>query len=166
MKRFILFLAVLGICGSAYSQKIVKNEKDDFTGRMITETSYTKFSDGFTCSLRKVDSTFILQVSFNSGETLYSMDENAEFMIKLQDGNIITLRNLEAVTGEYTHFNVGNVNISHFLLQTKYLISETNLKLLQANKIEKVRFYTTDGYIERDVSEKNAKKLLKLFNLI
>lgn len=166
MKRFLLFLAILSICGSAYSQKVVKNEKDAFTGSHVTETSYVTISDGFTCSIRSVNGTRILMVSFNGGDEIYTMEKDAQLMFKLQNDSIITLANLEDAVGEYRSLNIGNSHISHFLLKTKYYLSEEQINELQANKITNVRFYTTDGYIERKVSEKNAKKLLKLFALI
>lgn len=166
MKRFLLFLAILSICGSAYSQKIVKNEKDAFTGSHVIETSYVTISDGFTCSIRSVNGTRILMVSFNGGDEIYTMEKDAQFMFKLQNDSIITLANLEDAVGEYRSLNIGNSHISHFLLKTKYELSEEQINELQANKITNVRFYTTAGYIERKVSEKNAKKLLKLFALI
>ena len=87
-------------------------------------------------------------------------------MFLLQNDSIVTLANLEDAVGEYRSLNVGSTYISHFLLKTKYDLSEEQIHELQTHKISNVRFYTTDGYIERKVSEKNAKKLLKLFNLI
>lgn len=166
MKRFILFLAILSIYGSAYSQKIVKNEKDSFTGSQVIETSYATISDGLTCSIRSVNGIHILLISFNGGDEIYTMEKNSQFMFKLQNDSIVTLTNLEDAVGEYRSLNVGSTHISHFLLKTKYELSEEKIHELQTYKISNVRFYTTDGYIERKVSEKNAKKLLKLFNLI
>ena len=166
MKRLILSLAILNICEYAYSQKIVKNEKDAFTGNHVIETSYTAISDGFTCSIRSVNGTNILLVSFNGGDEIYTMEKNAQFMFLLQNDSIITLANLEDAVSEYRSLNIGSTHISHFLLKTKYDLSENQIRELQTHKISNVRFYTTDGYIERKVSEKNAKKLLKLFNLI
>lgn len=165
--RRILFLCIFAIiCGTAYSQKIVTNEKDDFTGSHVIETNYVKISDGFTCGLRSVDNICILMVSYNGGKEIYTMEKDAEFMIKLSNGTLITLTNLEISTGEYKSITVGNAHISHFLLQTMYELSNEQLKELQGNTVAKVRFYTTSGYIERDVSDKNGKKLLKLFNLM
>lgn len=166
MKRFILFLAILNICGSAYSQKIVKNEKDSFTGSHVIETSYVTISDGLSCSVRSVNGIRVLLVSFNGGDEIYTMERDAQFMFKLQNDSIITLINQEDAVGEYRSLNVGSTHISHFLLKTKYDLSEEKINELQTHKITNVRFYTTAGYIERKVSEKNAKKLLKLFNLI
>lgn len=166
MRRFLFLCTFAIICGTVYSQKIVTNEKDDFTGNHVIETSYAKISDGFTCGLRSVDNICILMASYNGGKEIYTMEKGAEFMFKLDDGSLITLTNLETSTGEYKNITIGNTHISHFLLQTNYEISSEQLNKLQGNAIVKVRFYTTDGYIERDVSDKNAKKLLKLFNLM
>lgn len=166
MKRFFLLLAILGVCGSAHSQKIVKNEKDSFTDSHVIETSYVTISDGLTCSIRSVNGISVLFVSFNGGDEIYTMEKDAQFMLKLQNDSVVTLTNLEDAVGEYRNINVGSTHISHFLLKTKYDLSEKEISDLQTHNITNVRFYTTAGYIERKVSEKNAKKLLKLFNLI
>jgi hypothetical protein len=62
------------------------------------------------------------------------------------------------------YFRAGN--ISHFNLKADYMLSDENLSALKAHKITKVRFITTDGYIERRISKKNSERLLRLFNLI
>lgn len=151
---------------AAFSQKIVKNEKDAFTGSHVTETSYVKLSDGLTCAIRSVNNLRVLMVSFNGGDEVYTMEKDAQLMFKLQNDSIVTLSNLEDAVGEYRSFTIGNTHISHFLLQTKYILSDEQIKDLHIHKITIVRFYTTAGYIEREVSDKNAKKLLKLFSLI
>lgn len=166
MKKTILFLLLSTMWTAVFSQKIVKDEKDSFTGNQVKETSYVKLSDGLTCAIRAVNDLRTLMVSFNGGDEAYVMEQGAPFMFLLQNDSIINLSNLEDAVGEYKSVNVGNTYISHFLLQTKYFLSEEQIKALQALKITKVRFYTTSGYIEREVSEKNAKKLLKLFNLL
>lgn len=166
MKRALFLVLLSTMWVVAFSQKIVKNEKDAFTGSQVTETSYVKLSDGLTCSIRSVNDICMLMVSFNGGDEVYTMEQDAQLMLKLQNDSIVTLSNLEVAVSEYRSFTIGNTYISHYLLQTKYTLSDEQIKELQEYKISRIRFYTTDGYIEREVSEKNAKKLLKLFNLI
>ena len=151
---------------AAFSQKIVKNEKDEFTGSQVIETSYVSLSDGFTCAIRAVNGTAVLLVSFNGGDEVYTMEKDAQFMFKLQNDSIVTLANLDYAVSEYWSTSVGNTHISHYTLKTKYILSDEQIKQLQTTPITIVRFYTTDGYVERKVSDKNAKKLLKLFSLI
>lgn len=166
MRRSILLILFCSIWVAAFSQKIVKNEKDEFTGSQVTETSYTPISDGFNCALRIVNDTWTLLAVFNCGDNVYTMEEDAEFMLKLQNDSIITLQNLKDAVAEYWSKTVGSLHLSHFNLKTKYILSNEQIKQLQTTPITVVRFNTTDGYIERKVSGKNAKKLLKLFNLI
>lgn len=166
MIRFLLLLAFLSVCGTALSQKIVKDEKDAFTGSHVIETSYTAISDGFNCSLRIVNDTRTLLAVFNCDDNVYTMEEGAEFMLKLQNDSIITLQNLKYSVAEYWSTSIGRLRLSHFNLNTKYILSDEQIKQLQTMPITVVRFYTTDGYIERKVSGKNSKKILKLFNLI
>lgn len=166
MKRalFLVLLSTMWI--ATFSQKIVKNEKDAFTGNQVTETSYTAISDGFNCALRIVNDTHTLLAVFNCGDEVYTMEEGAEFMFKLQNDSIITIYNLKDAIAEYWSATIGSTHISHFNLKTKYILTDEQIKQLKTTPITVVRFYTTDGYIERKVSSKNAKKLLKLFTLI
>jgi len=83
-------------------------------------------------------------------------------MFKLENDSIITLNNFELAVSEY----ISNQFYSHFLLRTRYRLPDEALNELKKYKIVKVRFITTDGYIERNVSKGNSEKLLKLFNLI
>lgn len=151
---------------ATFAQKIVKNEKDAFTGSHVVETSYTAISDGFNCALRTVNDTRTLLAVFNCGDEVYTMEEGAEFMFKLQNDSIITLYNLKDAIAEYWSATIGSTHISHFNLYTKYILSDEQIKQLQTTPITVVRFHTTDGYIDNEVSNKHAKKLLKLFNLI
>jgi len=166
MKKIILFALLAIAQSSSFGQKIVKNEVDAFTGSKIKETSYVTISDGFTCSIRVVNDTPVLMAGFNGGRKIHTMDKGERFMLKLENDSIVELYNMETSTSEYVDFSVGRTNISYFLLKTKYLLQEEQLINLKANKISVVRFYTTDGYIERKVSKENSGKLLKLFNLI
>jgi hypothetical protein len=162
MKRLILLLTLVTVCSSVFSQKIVKNETDEFTGRKVKETSYVTISDGFNCFIRMVDDSRMLNVGFNCGDKIYTMDDGAEFMIKLDNDSIITLNNFELSVADY----ISNQYYSHFLLKTRYRLPGEALNELKKHKIVIVRFITTDGYIERKVSKGNSEKLLKLFNLV
>ncbi len=166
MKKIFLLIALSTIGATAFAQKIVKDEKDAFTGNHIVETSYVSISDGFPCSIRTVNGKCFFLVSFNCGDEVYSMEKGAEFMFKLQDDSIITLSNLEHSIADYWSATIGTLHLSHFVLKTEYLLSDEQIKQLQATPIAIVRFYTTDGYIERNVTTRDAKRIQKLFNLI
>ena len=166
MKNLFLFLMCLITCNSIHAQKIVKDEIDEFTGNRITETNYISFSDGFTCALPKVNNTIILKTTYNCGDKVYSMEKGADLMLKLENDSIITLNNEEDAVAEYWSLNLGKTFIEHFNLKTRYIIPDEVYTLLKTNKIRMVRFYTTDGYITETVSEKRAKKILKLFSLL
>lgn len=166
MKNLFLFLMCLITCNSIHAQKIVKDEIDEFTGSRITVTNYISFSDGFTCALHKVNNTIILKTTYNCGDKVYSMEKGADLMLKLENDSIITLNNEEDAVAEYWSLNLGKTFIWHFSLKTIYIIPDEVYTLLKTNKIRMVRFYTTDGYITETVSEKRAKKILKLFSLL
>ncbi|GHT27868.1 hypothetical protein FACS189432_05030 [Bacteroidia bacterium] len=95
MKRIVfLFIISVFFCNIS-AQKITKNEKDEFTGRQVIETSWVSISDGFTCQIRVIDGFTFLKAGFNCGDHVYAMEDGADFMIKLDNDSIITLANLE-----------------------------------------------------------------------
>jgi len=46
------------------------------------------------------------------------------------------------------------------------LISDEQIDQLKNNKITKVRVYTSEGYAECDVKEKDAEKVIKALELL
>lgn len=166
MKK-ILLLALFSIIGlTAFSQKISRDEKDAFTGMHVVETNYVKICNGFTCALRSVDNGRYFLTGFNCGDEIYTIEKGADFMFKLEDNSVIKLSNIETSIAKYFSETIGSVHLSHFYLECQCLLGDDQLKKMQTTKITMIRFYTTDGYIERNVSDKSAKKLLKLFNLM
>lgn len=164
MRKYILLIILASILVPAFSQK-VEHRKDEFTGDEITGTTYVNIGDGFVCAIRIINNNPpVLLVTYNCGHEMYAMEKDAAFMLKLQNDSIITLKNLEYREGEYWRFN--SSNIWHYNLNTEYILSHEDINHLKTTPITTVRFYTTSGYIERKVSKGNAKKLLKLFNLI
>ncbi|MEZ3441533.1 hypothetical protein [Alistipes sp.] len=165
MKKLFFALVLIVMHEHSFSQKITVDKIDDFTGAHIVETSYAKISDGFNCTLRKIDGRCYFSTAYNCGDEIYSAKEGAEFMLKLNDGEIIILNNLEYAVADYWSSGAP-AYLSHFVLKTEYLLSPSQVAQLQSTEISVVRLYTSEGYIERIVSERNAKRLLKLFNLI
>jgi hypothetical protein len=145
---------------------IVKNEIDDFTGKKVKETSSLTIDNGLTCMIREVGGIKILMVSFGNVDNTYTMEKGAHFMLKQENGSIITLTNLEYAESEYWTTLAGSTHSTRLILETKYLLYDEDLNELKANKIVKVRFITTHGYIDRNLSEWSSDRLLKLFNLM
>jgi len=161
----ILFFALVNM-QNALGQKIETKKVDEFTSDKIIETNYNSISDGFPCRLKQINDEIFFQATYNCGSHIYCMDENAEFLIKLDNDEIVKLSNFKYSVAEFWSTYIGSTYLSHYNLYISCFLDELSKTKLQKNYITKVRFYTTDGYIEKDVNKNRAKKLLKMFNLL
>jgi hypothetical protein len=166
-KIFVFMILSTSFSFFSYGQKIVKNEKDDFTGKQVIETNYSTISDDFTCRIRSIDKKVVLDLFFNGDMEVYTMEEGAPVMLKFKNGEIVTLNNIQTAVSEYFTATISTTTtISHFTLKPSVNMSADDLHKCQTDLIEKVRFVTTTGYIEREVKSKKALSVQKMFNLI
>lgn len=165
MKKLVLMICVLFSIGLS-AQKITKNIIDEFTGSRIIETSDVDISNDFWCSMKKVNNVYFLNLYFNGGNNIYTMNQGDEFLLKLEGGGIISLKNNKMVVSEYVYFTVGSTTISHFTISPTFIIDEVTLKVLKNTKILNVRLHFSDKYSDGLVKEKNSIKLMKMFSLI
>lgn len=75
-------------------------------------------------------------------ENRYTMDKNAKVLIKTKSGNVVTLTNKEDRVRRESDSN------NYYSVMANLLISESNLKKLIDEGIEKVRFETTRGFVD------------------
>lgn len=166
--KFILSLLVL-ITTFSNAQMIEESQIDEFTGAMVLKTSTEtvvanmKKTVFFTC--RKVDSTVMLQVKMMMNQ-IFSVKEGGMFMLKLVNGEVVTLYNPEfTITcrgcGARGFSGSGAEGIS----LTFYLNNE-QVDKLKKNQVSKIRLYTSEGYIEDEIKEKYAPVLPYLLKLI
>ncbi len=170
MKYLLPFLL---ICSSVSGQKLITNEKDKFTGKQIKRTSWESIGStgslgGYTfyTQLTKIDTTayFDLRVMY-TGRKLLSVHKDDELMFMLQDSSIVKLKSSEFKISSYGGGATGLSGSQALGMVVSYYINEENLKTLTGNII-KIRWYTTDGYVEHDIKGKNSNKINELVKLI
>ena len=168
MKRVLVILLLLS-CFSAASQKLAKDEVDEFTGHHIIETEWVNFQTTFSSysyiRLKKIDS--IIYLNFKTGTRgITSIKEGAELMFKLLNNDVVKLSNEEFTISSIGAGSTG-LNWSKTPGVSLYFkISMEDLDRLKQNVVVKTRLYTTDGYVEGKVKEKRYKNFSKLISLI
>lgn len=156
---FILFIVLINSANVLAQCKFKINGKDDFTGQMIKETKPFSLamglSENFTFSLRCVDNEFFIRLFYSTtGNKEFEIPQDGELMFKLSDNTIITLRAIEESSSVFSAIS-GMATTS---IESQYIVSKEQLQQLSNNITNKVRFYTTGGYIEKETSSGGKEK--------
>lgn len=86
-------------------------------------------------------------------------------MFMLQDSSIVKLKSSEFKISSYGGGATGLAGSQALGMVVSYYINEESLKALTGNII-KIRWYTTDGYIEHDIKGKSSIKINESAKLI
>ena len=170
MKKVLLMISLFGILAmSVKAQEIVKNEKDEFTGRHIVETGWVKLVwmskslPSCVCAkIRCIDGKMFLDLKVMTGKgDVISTDDAAMFLDT--EKNVYKLM----PTGIF-HSTVGGGSINlvgsqGFGFEATY---KGDLSFINKNRIEKMRIYTTSGYYEAEIKEKRYKKFSEMYDLV
>lgn len=155
----------------ARAQKIVENKIDEFTKHRVIRTSWEELAYKFNGSmyahtrLSHIDSIYFLELKY-VGNSTNGMMEDAEFMLKLSNDSIVTLRNLKYKLQCTGCGAIGINSAGRLGLDVDFKITPEQLRLLSNNNIVKVRIYLSGGFIEEEISNKDGGKLPKQAALI
>ena len=169
MKKIFSILILLSSVQS-FAQKIVENKIDEFTKHSVKRTSWDGLTrigglnDSFT-RLEKIEDTYWLNLKMMSSN-VNSINKDAELMLMTVTDSIVTLYNHEFQITCTGCGSIGLVGSSGQGFNISFLISEDKVEYLMKNAVKKIRIYTTDGYIDKEVPEKNQKKFMKQLELI
>ncbi len=161
---FLMLLTLLTF--SSYAQKIVRNERDKFTGSYIKETSSidirSKFSEALAFRLRKVDDIYQIE-AFVSSMSAFRIDENDEMYLLFSDSISIPIKCLRGGVADFQ--NIGNVCV--WELKVAYLLPDNVLAKLTSIPITDVRIGLGSKYIlfER-INSKHSTKLIEAAKII
>ena len=148
-----LYLMTLLITSTfVFSQdcKYQRNEVDEFTKNKIIETKFEWLGEQTGYTLKKINNTQILAMYLESFN-VFSIKDGAKIMFLTEKEDPITL-----IFPKYEISKRGKS--SEFYISENIILSNKEYERLQNETISKVRFYTTDGYIEKNVKEKRASK--------
>lgn len=151
MKKNICLILLL-TSSLFYSQdcKYQRNEVDQFTKNKVVETKFEWLAEQTGYSLLKVDSVKFLKLYVESFK-VFSIKDGAKLMFLTDKEEPITI-----VFPKYDISKRGTS--SEFYISETITLSDEDFKRFQNEKITKVRYYTTEGYIEKNIKEKRANK--------
>jgi hypothetical protein len=176
MKKILILATLIFSTVFCFAQKLEKNEVDEFTGNSVKRTSWedlvlsnnlTDLANTFASKFRisKIDDFYYFDFKLMlSGD--FSIEEGQLLMLKLGNDSIVKLSNLEHKT---TCLGCGAVGVagSKFPgISVSYVLSTEQIDELKKHKAVKIRVYKSDGYVEREIKEKNAKKFIKALEII
>lgn len=170
MKKTVLLLLVfLPLTG--FTQKIEKNEKDDFTGSRIVYTNWERLHWGMKAGKGKqiltkfgheADKSFFM-LNWISDKVL-SVDAKAPLLFKMDNGDIHTLYN-----DAYKIAGRGGATINPLWGSADAvglsLIYNGDLTFLGKGVVTKIRITTNGGYVDIDLQMKESEKLQKQYTI-
>ena len=170
--RRLLFVLLVFFPVLMCAQKIDKNEIDEFTGVKTIYTNWEKFKTGN--GLTGKDNLMFRFTSLDGLETFHlkwvtcemlSIKEGAKLMFKMSDNSIITLTSISyaiAAKGD----GVTGLSMSG-ILGISCIYGGSDIEAFaKDNYLTKLRIYTTDGYVDIDIKEKDAQKINRAYKLM
>jgi len=155
------------------AQTIEEDKIDEFTKNSIKRTSWEtltnpSFNGNFASYVRisKINSTFYLNFKmWNNG--IFSILKDDNLFFKLKNDSIVTLFANESTISCRGCGSKGMAGSDAFGVKVNFNLDSKDIELLKGSEIEKIRIYTTGGYLEKAVKERFSeviKKELMLFN--
>lgn len=161
MKKLLFILALI-MPFMANAMKIEKNEIDEFTGEQTIITSWEHFQQ------RSINIRFRLQggkqyLDFKYiTNSSFVVQEEGFLMFKAEDGDITKFSSIRLFAGGVGE---GAVGINGSGAWGIYAIYVGDISWFTTHISQFMRVYSTDGYIDKKMSEKEGKKLQDLANL-
>ncbi len=169
MKKSLLLLILFITSTAAFTQKLVEDSVDDFTNKNVKITSWERLTFNHCGNnhfrFSKIDDLKLLELKMMIGK-VFSIDEDAKLMFKLDNDQILTLYNSRFVVSELGAGATGLSGCEAPGIQTTYLAKGDDLSLLAKHKVVKVRIYTNDGYSESEIKSKVAARIQNAYLLI
>ncbi len=158
MKKIIFLLFLLPAFCFSQNCKYSKNEVDEFTGKSIKTTKqvivYNGLFGGLAFKFTKINSSSYLEMGF-SELSIITIEKGGALMFILKNGEKIELSAIESkVATPYT-----SQTSTIWGIEMDYFISDNDLLKLISSPISKLRIYTKQGYIEKEVRENKAVKI-------
>lgn len=167
MKHYLtFFLLIFTLC--SFSQTL-ETEIDEFTDQKKIKTSWEALHVALSYTFFRIsayDDTRLFELKIPTGTYKSIIKEEGELMLKLTDGEIITLYSAELSTPCKGCGARGFGGSAVTGVHGRYYISESELKQVWEIGLEKFRVYFSDGYEDFKVMKKGKVRLKKAIELI
>jgi len=163
MKRLLIVSCVVFISFCSYSQKLIENTIDEFTGYKVRQTSwenlYSTLKEGAAFRITRINDNYYFDLKLTLTGGLFAVDGESKLMFKLWNDEIITINSLEYVISD-------RLDYGYALAQIRYTLPDDQLNILRNNRVVKWRIYTNDGYVETEKIDKNYYKVIEALKLV
>ena len=150
---------LVSVLSYAQDCKFAKDEKDAFTGKHKIMTPRFRVSKGLwntaMFTFGKNDDQGLLYIYYAPVGSSAICSEGNKFLILLEEGNIIELKNNKTVVSQTTYVS-GSASAD---IEPSFFLSNNDLVKLIKFKATKLRLYMNDGYKDIDVSDAGASKI-------
>lgn len=158
MKKLLLILALL-IPIMANAAKIVTDEKDAFTGERTVITSWESFKQkSINIRFRLQNGNVYLDFKYITGSSIV-IPQNGKLMFKGIDDNICEFNSVGLFKGGKGDGSVNLIGSSAWGIYANYT---GDVAWFKDHIAALLRLYTTDGYEDKKLSDKEGKKLQEL----
>lgn len=167
MKK-VLLIIVLFIGVNSFAQKLEVNKTDEFTGDILKKTSWENLAtSGFFTyfNVSNVNGDYFLNLKVMIEGKVFSIEKDGELMLKLTNGEIITLKNTEHTITCIGCGAKGVVGSADEGISVSYTLSKEDAEILNNATIESLRIYTSIGFRDSKLKEKNSNKIQKAIQL-
>lgn len=167
--RIIIISAFILFTNDLISQEIVEDKIDEFTNNSVKRTSWEKlvWEMDLTVYYRisKINEIVLIELKA-SNRSVFSIAKDQELMLKLVNGEIIKLLNVEYVLTCTGCGAIGLNGSGAEGIHATYMLDKETIDKIKVSQIEKIRIYTSKGYFEKELKEKFAKSIISSISLI
>ncbi len=161
MKKSFCFLLLIVISFLAFSQKCdyLKNTTTNGKPAAVTKaTLFSQFTQRSDILFGMGDDTLVVALGYvEASPQPMECEANADLSFTLSDGSTMRLKALHAFKGRV---RVGSGNVNESVFQPQYVITKEQLKQLSSVGITGFSMSHAQGTIQKEVSEKNQKKIM------
>lgn len=158
MRKSILLLAALAISVASSAMKIKTDEIDEFTGMRTVITSDQSICEHYGhIGFRQQNNREFLDFDFLF-RSVHAVDEGAKLMFKGTDDSIVIF---ESTKYSITHTSAGYKGFN----ETLYCTYVGDIEWFGSHIPRLMRIYTTSGYVDKEISEGDGRKLRRLYEM-
>ena len=171
MNKVAIIFAFLTLATVASGQRIISREKDEFTDRTVTTTSWEvacrNVRTGNTYfRVIEIDGIFFLDAKIDVGGKVLAIHNEGELIFLFSDGERLTLNSLSSYLGSRGAGAVGLSGSNSMGIQARYgFAKENDYKILQTKTVSRYRVYFTDGYTDFEPNRSQSSNIQNLFKL-
>lgn len=163
MKKLLLILWLSLIVTDSKAQKLIRDEVDEFTNESVKSTSFDVLCANMKfmaqVAITEINGKKLLEVKLSTGQYIPSISEGEELMLKLQNGEVVTLISNQFVQACKGCAAKGLMGSGADGIHAFYRIEEPQELKLKQHAITKIRIYTYKGYMEGNIKEGKSELL-------